>query len=156
MRPRFQSVSPCPLRAAPDRLSAALDRADAPCRGQVYGGHVVLYVLRAEARVWSPFLSADLDWHPEGTLVQGLFGPKPSVWSLFVAAYAVCGFGALFAAVFAYVQWTLGQPPWALWLLGASAAGAAGTYGLARLGQWRGRGQMDLLRGFLDGALASP
>ncbi|MEM1056238.1 MAG: hypothetical protein AAGI52_11975 [Bacteroidota bacterium] len=155
MRPRFEYIAPCPADAAPERLHAALAREDAPCRGRVFGGHAVLHVLHDQERVWSPFLSLDIVWHGEGTLVRGLFGPKPSIWSLFVAAYAICGFGALFAAGFAYVQWTLDQPPWALWLVLVAALGALATYAFARYGQQRGRGQMDLLRGFLDDALAT-
>lgn len=156
MRPRFEYVAPCPPEAAPGRLSTALARADAPCHGRVFGSHAVLHVLPAEERVWSPFLSLDIVWHSEGTLVQGLFGPKPSVWSLFVAAYAVSIFGALFAGGFGIVQWSLGQPPWALAILPLAAVLALVTYGFARYGQQRGRDQMNTLRGFLDAALATP
>ncbi len=153
MRPRFEVVVSCPSQAAADRLSAALEQVDAPCRGRVFGGHAVLYVLDREERVWSPFLSLDLVGHPEGTLVRGLFGPKPSVWSLFMAAYAICGFLAVFASGFAFAQWSIGKPPWALAVFPLAALGALATYALARYGQQRGRDQMDRLRGFLDDAL---
>lgn len=156
MRPRFESVAPCPPEAAPQRLSAALARPGAPCRGRVFGTHAVLDVLHEEEHVWSPFLSLDLDWHPEGTRVRGLFGPKPSVWSLFVAAYAICLFAAIFGFGFGLVQWSLGQTPWALAVLPLAGLGAIVTYGFARLGQTRGRGQMDALRAFLDRALSAP
>ncbi len=156
MRPRFDVVAPCPSLAAAERLRAALGRADAPCRGRVFGNHAVLHVLDAQERVWSPFLSVDLVGHREGTLVRGLFGPKPSVWSLFVAAYGVCGFAAVFAAGFGIVQWSLGQPPWAFLLLPVAAAGALATFGFARYGQQKGRDQMHLLRDFLDDVLGAP
>lgn len=155
MRPRFEVLTSCPSRRAAERLRAALDRADAPCRGQVLGSHVVLHVLDTQERVWSPFLSVDMEWHREGTLVRGLFGPKPSVWTLFMASYAVCGFLAIFALGFAYAQWSIGQPPWALLLVPAAALCALGTYVFARYGQRRGRDQMDLLRGFLDDTLGA-
>ena len=155
MRPRFESVAPHPPEAAAERLRAALARPGAPCRGTVFGDHAVLHVLPAEERVWSPFLSLDLAWHPEGTLVRGRFGPKPSVWSLFVAAYAVCGFGAIFGAGFGLVQWSLGQAPWALGAGPLAALGALATYAFARHGQRRGRHQMDRLRGFLEDALGT-
>lgn len=153
LRPRFERVVPCPPEEALARLRAVLEQPGARCRGGVYGSHAVLYVPRTEERVWSPFLSLDVGWHPEGALVRGLFGPKPAVWTLFVAAYAVCLFGALFAGGFAYAQWSLGQPAWALAGLPAAAMGALVTYGFARYGQHRGRAQMDHLRGFLDDAL---
>ncbi|MEM6326055.1 MAG: hypothetical protein AAF791_02960 [Bacteroidota bacterium] len=156
MRPRFEYVAPCPPVAAPGRLQDALEQTDAPCRGRVFGSHAVLHVLHRDERVWSPFLSLDLAGHGDQTLVRGLFGPKPSIWSLFVASYAVWTFGAVFALGFAYVQWTLDQPMWAFWLLLVSGIGALATYAFARYGQRRGRGQMDLLRRFIDDALAVP
>lgn len=155
LRPRFEAVAPCPSQAAAGRLQAALDRPDAPCRGRVYGAHAVLHVREADERVWSPFLSVDLVGHPEGTLVRGLFGPTPSIWSLFVAAYAVSAFAAVFGAGFALVQWSLGQAPWAGLVVPAAAALALATYAAARAGQRRGRAQMDLLRGVLDDALGA-
>jgi hypothetical protein len=154
LRPRFEYVAPCSPVDAAARLQAALRRPGAPCRGDVFDGHAVLYVLPSEERVWSPFLSLDVVRHPEGTRVRGLFGPKPAVWSLFVAAYAVCLFGALFAAGFAVAQWTLGQPAWwALGVLLAAGLGALATWGFARYGQRRGRDQMNVLRGVVDDAL---
>lgn len=153
MRPRFEVVVPCSSRVAAERLHASLGRADARCRGKVFGSHAVLHVPEAQERVWSPFLSVDLVGMGDDTVVRGLFGPKPSVWTLFVAAYAVCTFLAIAAVGFAYAQWSLGQPMWALSVAGGAALGALATYGFARYGQARGRDQMDLLRGFLDTAL---
>ena len=155
LRPRFERVAPCRPGEVLDRLRAALSRPGAPCRGNVFGDHAVLYVLPAEERVWSPFLSLDVGWHPQGTCVRGLFGPKPAIWSLFVAAYAISLFGAVFAGGLAFVQWTLGQPAWAaLGLVGLAGVAALVTWAFARYGQRRGQGQMSLLSGFLDDALA--
>ncbi|GAB5535104.1 MAG: hypothetical protein Rubg2KO_13530 [Rubricoccaceae bacterium] len=156
LRPRFEFVAPRPPDEALERLRAALAGTEAPCRGRVFSDHAVLYVLHAEERVWSPFLSLDIGSHPDGTLIRGLFGPKPAVWSLFVASYAACVFGALGALGFAYAQWTLGQSPWALGLLPVAVLGALITYGFARYGQHQGRDQMNRLRSFLDGSLDAP
>lgn len=155
MRPRFEVMVPCSSRAAAERIDAALGHADARCRGKVFGSHAVLYVPREEERVWSPFLSLDLVGVGDGTFVRGLFGPKPSVWTFFMACYAVCAFLALAALGFAYAQWSIGQPLWALSVVGLAALGALATYGFARYGQWRGHTQMDALRRFLDDALGS-
>lgn len=156
MRPRFEVVAPCPAQMAAERLQEALDRPGAACRGRVFGGHAVLYVSESEERVWSPFLSVDMGGHREGTLVRGLYGPKPSVWSLFVASYAICGFMAVFAVGFAFAQWSIGQAPWALAVFPLAALGALVTYALARYGQRRGREQMVGLRQFLDDSLGTP
>lgn len=154
MRPRFEFAAPCPPEEAARRLRDALDRPDAWCRGSVYRGHAVLHVPDAEQRVWSPFLSLDFDGQRGSTRVRGRYGPKPSIWSLFVAAYAICGCLALFALVFGWAQGSIGQTPWAYAAVPAAALGALGTYGLARWGQRLGRGQMESLRSFTDRALA--
>lgn len=153
LRPRFECVAPSPPGEVLARLRTALGEPGAPCRGHVFSGHAVLHVLQTEERVWSPFLSLDVEWHPEGTRIRGLFGPKPAIWSLFVASYAFCLFSALGAAGFAYAQWTIQQPPSALIGLAAATVVALLTWGFARYGQHLGRGQMNLLRGFLDEVL---
>lgn len=156
MRPRFEFVAPCPPGEAVGRLRAALDRPETCCRGRVYPGHAVLYVPAAEERVWSPFLSLDFGSREGQTEVRGRYGPKPATWSLFVAAYAVCGCLALFALVYGWAQWSLEQSPWAFAVLPGAALAALGVYGLARYGQWRGRAQMEALRAFLDDAIETP
>lgn len=153
MRPRFEVVVPGSAQTAVERLRTALEPTDAGCRGKVFGSHAVLYVPEAQERVWSPFLSIDLVGYGDGTFVRGLFGPKPSVWTFFMASYAVCAFVAIAALGFAYAQWSIGQPLWALGGVAVAAVGALATYGFARYGQWRGRDQMTQLRGFLNDAL---
>ena len=153
LRPRFEFVTPCSPEEALGRLRTAL-AAPGALPGRVFPGHAVVHIPETDQRVWSPFLSLDVGWHPEGSVVRGRFGPKPSIWSLFVAAYAACGFGALFALVFAASQWSLGQPAWALGVLPVVALGALATYGFARYGQLRGHDQMERLRGVVENALA--
>ena len=156
LRPRFSFVAPVALDMAIERLRAALAAPEAGCRGDVFRGHAVLHVPDAHQHIWSPFLSLDLEWHPDGTQVRGLYGPKPSVWSLFVAAYAVCAFLAIVALTFGASQWSLGQAPWAFAGVPLAVLGGLVVYGLALYGQRRGREQMDTLRRVLDTALGRP
>lgn len=150
MRPRFEVVAPHPPEEVARRLREALALPETLWRGDVYGAHSVFYVPLNEEHVWSPFLSLDLQWQGEGTLVRGRFGPKPSIWTLFVAAYAVCGCLAFFALAFGWSQWWIGQPAWALAMLPVTLVGALVVYGLARYGQRRGQEQMEALRCFLE------
>lgn len=155
MRPRFECTIPCPPGEAARRLRSALGRPGAWCRGAVYPGHAVLHVPDAEQRVWSPFLTLDFDGEDGQTWCRGRFGPKPSVWSLFVAAYAFCACLTVFALVFGWAQGALGQAPWAYAVVPAAGLGALGVYGLARWGQHRGDEQMVALRRFFEEAMAA-
>ena len=152
-RPRFEFVTPLAPEVALRRLRDALASPTAACRGDVFRGHAVLYIPDAEQHIWSPFLSLDFGWHPEGARVRGLYGPKPTIWSLFLAAYAVCAFLAVFALAYGGAQWMLERTPWALAVLPLAALGGLAVYGFARYGQHRGRAQMDHLRHVLDTAL---
>lgn len=153
MRPKFEIVVPLSVEEATRRLNDALARPDVPCRGELYGSHALLHIPEPEQHIWSPFLSLNFFWHSDGTRVEGLFGPKPSMWSLFVAAYALCACLAFFALAFGTAQWALGQMPWALLVLPLAMIGILVVYALARFGQIRGRGQMETLRAVLDNAL---
>ena len=156
LRPRFEFVTPLAPEVALRRLRETLSAPEAACRGDVFRGHAVLHVPAEAQRIWSPFLSLDFEWHPDGTQIRGLYGPKPSVWSLFIAAYAVCTFLAVFALAYGAAQWSLDRTPWAFAVLPAAAVGGLVVYGFARYGQHRGRAQMDHLRDVLDAALARP
>ncbi len=154
LRPRFEYVAPIALDEASRRLRAVVGSSDLPCRVDVFRGHAVFHVNAVDEHLWSPFLSVDVNWHPNGTVVRGIYGPKPSIWSLFVAAYAICIFLALFAAAFGFSQWMLDQTPSALVVVGSSVLCIAVTYGLALYGQRKGDAQMSLLRATLEDVLS--
>lgn len=154
MRPRFEADLACPPAAALQQLRARLDAPDAPCHGAFYGAHVVLTVPPQAQHYWSPQLSLDVERRDGRTHLHGLFAPRPAVWTLFVALYAMAGFGGLVGVLFGLSQWGLDQPAHALWAVPAALVLAGVAYGLALVGQRLGASQMRLLRTFLDDALA--
>jgi hypothetical protein len=154
MRPRFVFQTTCPHAAVLDRLRARLKAPDAPCTGATYPNHALLKIHAAEQHFWSPQLSLDFEPLPDGTTrVRGLFGPHPSVWTLFMATYAVLAFAGLGALLYGYATWSLGQGAAALW--GAPVALALGglVYLLALVGQHLGYDQMEMQRRFIEDAL---
>lgn len=153
MRPRFERVVPHHTAEVQRRLRLALEGPGAACPGQVHPGHAVVFAPAAEQRAWSPFLSLDIEPHARGSVLRGRFGPKPSIWSLFIAAYAACLFIGLLALSWAAAQWSLEQAPTALWGVPAATAGALSTYAFARYGQRRGREQMEAQQRTVEAAL---
>ena len=153
LRPRFECVVPAAPGEVRARLRSALDAPGCPCTGSILHGHVRLRIPRARRRSWSPQLELEAAPHPEGTLLQGRFGPHPSVWTFFVALYAVLAFVALGAGLFALSQWMLGQPRSALWVLGAAAVLFVLAYAVALSGRRLAQEQMRQLRTFVDHAL---
>ncbi len=155
LRPRFEFVAPHRPEEVAQALRSVIEGPTAAWPGRVFADHAVIHVPKEEQRLWSPFLSVDFAPHPDGSTIRGLFGPKPSIWTLFAASYAVCVFGAFFALALAWAQYAMGTAMWGFWLLPIMAAGGAMTYAAALYGQHNGHDQMDGLRSVLEGALSA-
>lgn len=76
--------------------------------GKVVDGHIVIDIPKEENHFWSPQLHIEIEKVNEtSSLLKGLFGPKPQVWTLFMFIHF--GVAMLFIGflIRLYVQWTL-------------------------------------------------
>jgi hypothetical protein len=153
IRPSFQQVLPCPPAKVIRYLKRELIQENTPYTGNFYDHHAILNVPAADQHFWSPQLSLDFESHPDGTLVRGLFAPRPSVWTMYVAAYAILGFSGIIALLFGTSQMSLGMEASALWVIPFLGVLAVMVYGTAWIGQRLSRSQMLELRAFIDDAL---
>jgi len=154
LRPRFEFVSTVEPNDVLRRIDAALNRPDAPVGGRVYATSAVLKPLAENVQFWSPQLQISVDPHlPSGALVRGQFGPRPAIWSLFVALYAAIGFLATMGMIFGYSQMTLGGSGNMLWSGPVGLALAGFVHIVARTGRRLGMNQMRELKAFLEEAL---
>lgn len=112
LRIRFQqSVS-----ASPDRLIEDFKQLKAKGKSlyriKILDHHVWIGVAFAEKKHYSPTLHLEFEQteDPQKSLVRGLFGPEPSLWTLFMFLhFVVAGIFIMFLA-FAYSNWTMQQP----------------------------------------------
>ena len=153
MRPRFRLEVPLAPDAVHARLRSQLDATACPCRAVVRGDHVEVMIREELLHFWSPRLSLEIEPHAEGATLQGLFGPAPHVWTMFLAAYAFLGLTASFAGMLGLVQLGLGQTPWGLWVACGALVGGVLPYLGSQVGQGLAAEQMELLREFLSDAL---
>lgn len=153
MRPTFERQFACPPKQISQRLRTAFQQPDVTYRSAFYPNHIVVSVPADEEHFWSPQLSLDLEATANGTIVRGIYAPRPSVWTMFMAMYAFAAFGGIIGLVFGSSQWSLGMDATALWALPGAVLLAAFTYGLALVGQWLSRDQITALRSFTETAL---
>ena len=154
LRPRFELVSSVEPNDVLRRIDAALTKEGASIAGRVYTTSAVLKPLPENVQFWSPQLQISVDPHlPDGALVRGQFGPRPAIWSLFVALYAAIGFLATMGMIFGYSQMTLGGSGAMLWSGPIGLALAGLVHIVARTGRRLGMRQMRELKGFLEEAL---
>ena len=151
IRPRFELV----VRGDPDevaqRIAAGLRADGAPVVGAVRGRHAQLQLPEERRRFWSPFLNLEVVDAPEGAAVQGLFMPRPGVWTGYLGGYAAVVTTLLVGLSWAYSQWTLDEPPTvALGICVGCVIVGILLYASAFVGQGLTQGEMDLLRDWLE------
>jgi hypothetical protein len=154
MRPTFDVELDVPAHAALEEMKRRLERGDAAVVGVVGRQAADLWIPPDDEHFWSPVLALSFEEASGGRLrVHGRFGPRASVWTLFMATYGLIVIAGVAATMWGMSEWMLGHPPWTL--LGAPAAVAlfGFVYGAVFIGQGLGSAQMYTLRSFVDHAL---
>lgn len=117
--------------------------------------HVFIKIPRADQHFWSPQLHLEImEVDKNSSRLFGLFGPNPTVWTMFmffhfIVAGLFIGFG-----IWAYTNWTL-KTDFAIQLFVAILMIViwAALYFGGRLGKDTGRDQMVLLHNFMNNLL---
>ncbi|MGE0144603.1 MAG: hypothetical protein AB7I19_14060 [Planctomycetota bacterium] len=154
-QPRLRPVFTRPLPMAPSDfwtgLSAALARADCPCRGFALTDGAILRLPDRERHVWSPALHLFVEGPAGGPwILHGRFSPSSPVWTGFLAAYLAITILGVGTACWGAAQLILDHPPWALLGIPIALALAGFTYGAALIGQGLGATDMYEMRTFID------
>ncbi|MFY0675052.1 MAG: hypothetical protein JXQ87_16745 [Bacteroidia bacterium] len=141
-RPRFRRY----LKANQNDVLEQFDlgiKASGTLTGSVATHHVSIRVPKSEEHFWSPQLGVVVEEHPKGTLIRGLYGPKPGIWTMFIFFYAAFGAATLAMLFWGLSQWQIGAYPWALWFVPGGILTIGGIYLLTQFGQKLGYDQMD-------------
>lgn len=117
------------------------------------GNHVEVTIRDDLRHFWSPHLSIELKEAEEGAVLNGLFGPSPNVWTMFLAGYAFLILTGFFSGVLGLVQLSLGEPAWGLGVAIGSALACAIPYAGSVVGRRLAAEQMEVLRCFLEESL---
>jgi len=161
MRPRFRLPVPMGPDQVIERLEQRLKQPNCPCQGAVAGNHQVveLNVLDRDRNFWSPSLSVTVAGTTDGSgsVVHGLVGPNPNLWTLFAMAYMGLLTLLMFVLIFGVVQWGLDLYPWGLFGVPLLIALMGLMHAVSRIGQRLAAPQTAMLRHFLEGTVdASP
>lgn len=118
---------------------------------KMVGNHIVIDVKKEKSKYWSPQLTIEIEQRkPNDSVLNGLFGPKPQVWTFFMFihfAIAVSFIGFLIAA---YVEYKLKQPyKWELFGCVILPVLWVVMYFLGRYAKFKSRKQMGEMHSFL-------
>ncbi len=71
--------------------------------------HVVIDVPNGEEHFWSPQLHVEIEKEDEVTVVKGILGPKPKIWTLFIFFHFAVAITFFVFFVIFYSRWSLDQ-----------------------------------------------
>ncbi len=155
-RPRFKIESKLAADEVIKKIRNNINNENIPCDGSVVTNHAVLRIPQNQAHFWSPELSLDISKSDNGTLIRGLFGPNPSVWTLFMFFYMGVGFMGLIGLFYGLSQWTLGNAPIALWSVPIAISLEIIIYFIAQTGKKLANSQMIQLNSIFEQILKEP
>lgn len=153
IRPRFQVETTHTIDEIQTRISQKLKEETTTCVGNIIHGHIVLRIPPDEQHYWSPQLSLTLETSDTGTLIRGLYGPSPNVWTLFTFSYATIGMLLMFISIIGFSQKNLGQTAPILWTLPVLLGIGIILYVMSQMGQKVGAEQTFTLHHFLEEAI---
>ena len=150
IRPRFRKTLKLDQASVENLLKENLQK-QKDFTGSLDPGHITIRIKQEERHFWSPQLGISLEDEEGKTLVRGLYGPAPNVWTIFLLAYLAIGVLALFALFLGLSYWMLGQEIQILWALPVLGGLAVVVYFIAQFGQKLGAEQTFRLHQFIEG-----
>ena len=153
LRPRFKYKVHNSADKSLQTLRSHFDESEYKFRGEFVGEHIIISVNKNDEHYWSPTVSLRILQHNEGSVIKGLFGPKPEVWTLFAMLRLAMLTASIFLTIMGLVQLTLEKIPWALYGLLPILLLAIVVWIAGRIGKQAGQAQMDLLKHYVFTAL---
>ena len=127
MRPRFVVEVGCRADHVMESLREGVAAAEPAVEGRFSERHGVLTLPQEERQFWSTQLGltvedersdgsdgdGDGEGDPRPTRILGVFSPHPEIWTAYVFAIGTLTGVSIFGLVYAIVQLSMGQTPWA-------------------------------------------
>ncbi len=154
MRPTFEITMTSDGSRTMKRIKDRLEKGSKRLRGQVLGDHAYVQIPPEQQSLLSPHLNLSLIPRGDKVVLHGRFGPRPNVWTGFMAIYGILAMTALGGLMFGWAQTTVDEYAWGFWLAPSALALIAFVYGAAVIGQGLTTDEMYLLRNFVDHMVA--
>lgn len=136
VRPRFTQTVPLAPNEVEERLSRTIRERCRGCFLMRFPGYLTLRIPEDQQHFWSPQLTLSLDPDDDGgTRINGIYGPRTNVWSMFLYGYLIVGVLGTFTGIFGIAQWVVGAKAWGLVPFSVFLLLAVGLYVLAQFGQ---------------------
>ena len=110
LKPRFKMEFDESQEEILNKFKNNLTDKDCKYCSKIANNHVFLDVPKGEEHFWSPQLEVEVIKGDKGkTIVKGILGPKPKVWTFFMFLHFVVAVAFIVFFVMFYVKWSLGK-----------------------------------------------
>ncbi len=118
--------------------------------------HIILDIAQAEQHFWSPQLNFRIEEDEDDaskTVIAGIIGPKPTVWTLFVFIYFTVGMAGFVMSSYAISLKMMGEHSNFIWGLPIAILFMLTAYKAGKVGEKLGEDQVELLKGYVRDAI---
>ncbi len=155
-RPRFKVIAEMTAEEFSKKINIHLKD-----RNKVLGGYCnsevgMIRVLRDQDKYWAPQLQIRIEneaGRPNEIEIRGVFGPRTSIWTLFIFSYGLGGAVLLTTGMYGWIELALGMGSFWVWTNLIGILLIIGPYISAKIGQRIARNHMNLLRSFIERVL---
>jgi Na+/melibiose symporter-like transporter len=109
LKPRFKLKYEESESTILEKFRLELDKDDRVYRSKIIKNHIVVDVPEKDEHFWSPQLHIEIETEEEHTLVKGILGPRPKIWTFFMFLHFVVALAFMVFFVIFYSKWSLDQ-----------------------------------------------
>lgn len=154
IRPRFRFTTTSSPEQIKGEMKKKLTTTHESFSFKSVQGHFIVKIKGEEKHYWSPHLHLVFEKLPEGkTLIRGLYGPNPNIWTLFALSYAAILLSILFIGIYESAQYSLGIITSFSWAIPILLGMGLLMYLVSQFGQKLGAEQTFALHHFLEDSL---
>lgn len=139
-----------------DRIEGLLENSPSNIKGRILKNHITLDIAGEDVHYWSPQLNFRVEPDEDDddySVVSGLIGPRPAVWTMFMFIYSAIGVIAFFISLFAVSKIMLGKPTNLLYAFPIALLFMLTAYLVGKYGEKLAKDQMELLKQFVREAI---
>jgi len=153
LRPRIRYVSRRPPQEILEQINANLDQRISGLEGQVVQEHAFVRFPEVGQQYWTPELHIWVRVQDVDTVVYGVIGPKPKIWTMFMFLYTGVFTLTFFGSSYGIIQMILGMDAPFLWSIPIGIFCLVILFSASQYGQYKSRKETEILTQFLEEAV---
>lgn len=156
IRPRFKLRVETSPEVLTNNMKGLIQERQGKIKAKLIDNHIILDIVEADSHYWSPQLNFRIEEDDENigqTILAGLIGPKPKVWTFFVFIYFSLGIVGFFISSYGVSKWMLDEYSPTLWAFPIAILCMLTAYSAGKQGEKLGAEQVEFLKQFIRDAV---